>query len=112
MAYDKQFAEYVMAQLGMVAPVRSQGMFGGVGVWSDDHFFALIANDSVYFKVSDANRADFEEAGMKPFQYGDPPTVISYWQVPTAVLDEPEELAIWVQKAVDVARFAKLKKKN
>jgi TfoX/Sxy family transcriptional regulator of competence genes len=41
-------------------------MFGGVGIYAGNLFFALIADDTVYFKVDAATRPQFEERGMAP----------------------------------------------
>ena len=41
----------------MVPRIRSKSMFGGVGVYSGERFFALIDNDdTLFFKVDDATR--------------------------------------------------------
>jgi DNA transformation protein len=37
-------------------------MFGGVGIYSGDLFFALIADDTVYFKADDSTRPWAEKA--------------------------------------------------
>ena len=47
-------------------------MFGGVGIYAGELFFALIADDTVYFKVDQSNRPEFEARGMGPFRpYGE-----------------------------------------
>lgn len=87
-------------------------MFGGVGIYAGSFFFALIADDVVYFKVDDANRADFEARGMGPFRpYGETGEVMQYYEVPPDLLEEPEQLRAWAEKAVAVARRKKAKRK-
>lgn len=98
--------------LGAVVPIRTKAMFGGVGIYSEDLFFALIAEDKLYFKVSDLNRADYESAGMGPFFPYDSPTPMGYWEVPGAVQGNSDELRVWVDKALAVAEQAKRKKKR
>ena len=98
--------------LGAVVPIRTKAMFGGVGIYSEDLFFALIAEDKLYFKVSDLNRADYEAAGMGPFFPYDSPTPMGYWEVPGVVQDNADELRVWVDKALAVAEQAKRKKKR
>ena len=78
-------------------------MFGGVGIYSADLFFALIAEDKLYFKVDDTNRPDFEVAGMSPFYPYDSPTPMGYWELPPGVLEVEKDLAVWVDKALGVA---------
>lgn len=80
-------------------------MFGGVGVYAGDLFFALIDDNLVYFKVDDSNRPAFEARGMGPFMPGgEGGEVMQYYQVPEDVLEEPEELGSWMENAVAVAR--------
>ena len=79
-------------------------MFGGVGIYAGELFFALLADDTLYFKVDDSNRADFEAQGMGPFQpYGAEGEVMQYYQVPADLLEDPEALRPWAEKAIAVA---------
>ena len=111
MAVSAEFREYVLEQLERVEPVTSRRMFGGVGIYSRGLFFALIGGDSVYLKVDDTNRADFEAAGMGPFRpFGDQTLVIQYYELPAELLEEPDRLRPWVHKALDVARRKRLKR--
>ena len=111
MAVSKEFREYVLDQLGRVEPVTARSMFGGVGIYSGGLFFALIASESVYLKVDDTNRADFEAAGMGPFRpFGDQTLVIQYYELPAELLEEPDRLRPWVHKALDVARSKRRKR--
>ena len=114
MAVSPSFRTYVLDQLGRVATgIRSRGMFGGVGIYSGDLFFALIDDDTLYLKVDDGNRADFEAIGMGPFRpFGEDGEVMQYYEVPAELLDGGEQLGSWVMKAIDVARRAKRKKKR
>ncbi len=55
--YTSYIANDILSELG---DVNTRRMFGG-------HGFYL--NGKIYFKVTDRNRADYEEAGCEPFQY-------------------------------------------
>lgn len=80
-------------------------MFGGFGIYAGDLFFALIADDTLYFKVDDSNRRDYEALGMTAFQpYGPGSESMKYYQVPADLLDEPDALRPWAEKAISVAR--------
>ena len=89
-------------------------MFGGVGIYADKLFFALIADDTLYFKVDDSNRPDFEKVGMGPFHpYGEAGEVMQYYQVPADLLEDLEALRPWAEKAIAVAaRKAKGKRRG
>jgi DNA transformation protein and related proteins len=105
MAVSDDYREFALEQLGRVAPVTYRKMFGGVGVYSNGFFFALMDNDSLYFKVDDSNRGDFESRGMGPFMpFGDDSHVMGYYEVPAEVIEDTEILREWMTKAVQVAR--------
>jgi DNA transformation protein len=83
-------------------------MFGGVGIYAEEVFFALIADDALYLKVDDSNRFDFETRGMEPFRpYGEGGEEMGYYCVPEEVLEDADELRTWAEKAILVARRAK-----
>jgi DNA transformation protein len=111
MAVSAEYREFVLEQLGRVAPVTSRSMFGGVGIYSDGLFFALLDNDTLYLKVDDSNRGDFEAAGTGPFSpFGDPAMVMQYYELPADLLEDVDALRPWMFKALDVARAARKKK--
>ena len=112
MAVSPSYRAFVLDQLSRAAPgIRDRGMFGGVGIYSGDFFFALIDEDTLYLKVDDGNRADFEAVGMGPFRpFGEGGEVMQYYQLPAEVLEEPDRLTEWVAKAIDVARRARRRK--
>ena len=103
MAVRDSYREYVLEQLGRVRPVTWRKMFGGVGVYADDRFFALLDNDTLYFKTGATNRADFEGRGMPPFQpFGPGTKPMDYHELPGDVLENVAELPEWIAKAVAV----------
>ena len=88
--------------------IRARPMFGGVGIYSGEVFFALIADDTLYFKVDDSTRPEFEARGMGPFHpFGDAGGTMQYYQLPEDLLEDPEGLRPWAEKAVAVARKRK-----
>lgn len=106
MAVTPSFRAFVLEQLGRVAPrVRGRSMFGGVGIYAGELFYALIADDVLYFKVDDSNRGDFEARGMGPFRpYGETGEVMQYYRVPDDLLEDVDALRPWTEKAIAVAR--------
>lgn len=99
------FREFALEQLARVAPaIRSRRMFGGVGIYSSDRFFALIDDDVLYLKANDLNRGEFEAAGMAPFRpYGEGGETMSYYAVAADVLEDAEALEPWVERALSAA---------
>ena len=108
------FRAFVLEQLARTTSgVRARSMFGGVGIYSGDYFFALISDDTLYFKVDDTNRSDFVALGMGPFRpYGPSGEAMQYYAVPADVLEDAEALEPWVQRAIEVARRKKGRSKQ
>ncbi len=113
MAVSETYLGFVIDQLEGIGRVRSKRMFGGVGLYADELFFGLLANNGLYFKVDDTNRADFEARGMGPFRpFRDKPELqMGYYEVPADVIDEAEELVAWARRAMRVAAAAPRKVK-
>ena len=107
MAVSESYRDFVLEQLGRVTPVTAKSMFGGVGIYARELFFALIADDRLYFKVDDSTRPDFERLGMEPFQPFEQESSLGYYEVPADVLEDAGQLAPWLQRAIDVAAKAK-----
>jgi DNA transformation protein and related proteins len=108
MRVSEGFRAYVLEQLSAVPHLLARAMFGGVGLYADDLFFGIVAADTLYFKVDDRNRARYTAAGMPPFQpYSDRPMTMSYYQVPSGILEDPDELAAWAREAIEVASRAR-----
>jgi len=86
-------------------------MFGGVGLYSGEQFFGIVAADELFFKVDDVNRAAYEAAGSEPFRpVLDRPVSMSYWRVPIEVLEDAGELAVWARDAIRAADEASRRK--
>ena len=106
------FLEFVLDELGSIDDVSSRSMFGGVGLYAGSVFFAIIFRDIVYFKVDDKTRPAFVRAGMKPFKpFAGQPMTLQYYQVPTNVLEDAEELTMWAERAIAVASSKSRRKK-
>jgi DNA transformation protein len=114
MSVTPSYRTFVLEQVGRVAPnIRARGMFGGVGIYAGDLFFALIDNDVLYLKVDNSNRATFEARGMGPFlPGGEGGEVMQYYQLPEGELEDVEILKPWVESAIEVARRKKAGKKR
>ncbi len=108
MSVSQQYQDYVIEQLSTIGYVTAKKMFGGVGLYADGIFFALIANDTLYQKVDDTNRQDYESAGMDAFRpYPDKTRTMQYYEVPVEVLEDEEALNDWARKSIAVALRAK-----
>lgn len=113
MAVSAEYKAFVVEQLEPLGQVRIRNMFGGAGVYFDDLMFGLIAGETLFFKVDDRNRPDFEAEGMGPFLY-EPPSgkaiAMSYYELPERLYDDPDELVDWARKALNAALASKAAK--
>ncbi len=97
------FKNFVLDQLRGLGPVEAKRMFGGFGLYHRELFFAIIADDRLYFKTSEKTVSEYLEWGMRPFQTSSRQTLKNYYEVPADVLEDDERLAEWAQNAVEVA---------
>jgi DNA transformation protein len=75
-------------------------------VYAGDLFFAILVDDMLYLKVDEANRAEYEARGLKPFSYrmkGGRVAAMSYYPPPPEALEDPAIRREWVMKALDAA---------
>jgi DNA transformation protein len=110
-AFSSDFLAYVLDQLAALGGVGSRSMFGGVGLYCDELFFGLIADDTLYLRVDDANRGDYTARSMQPFRpYADRAQLsMSYYEAPAEVLENAAELIAWARRSVEVAMRAPAK---
>lgn len=101
------FRTFVLDQLEALGDVTPRSMFGGIGLYHRGVFFGLLARDTLFLKVGESNRADYERVGAPAFTpYPGRPSkgTMKYHAVPLAVLESAPELVAWARKAIAVAR--------
>jgi DNA transformation protein len=107
MAVSDDFVNYVLDQLSGWGKVTVRRMFGGAGLYREGRIFGVIAGNVAYLKVDHSTRGEFVKAGAAPFNsYPDKmkTNVSSYYEIPPEVLDHPQQLALWAQRAWEIAR--------
>src|SRR6478672_13014078 len=108
MPISEGYLTYVLDQLRPIVPVlRVRRMFGAVGLYATDLFFAVVDDDVLYLKVDDTTRPEYEARGMPPFRPFEMHASMNYSQLPEEILEERETLQLWTGRALDVARAAK-----
>jgi DNA transformation protein and related proteins len=114
MARSSEFVAFVLESLQPLRGVSARRMFGGFGIYKDGVMFALIAHDTLYFKVDDGNRAAYEDAGLPHFTYADKgkPIVMPYREAPPEGFDDRDILCAWAREAYAAALRAKKPKRN
>jgi DNA transformation protein len=105
MSVSSSYKTFVLEQLQVAGAVTAKAMFGGVGLYCRGLFFALIDDDTLYLKVDDTTRPEFERVGSQPFRpYGDGSQVMQYYELPAEILEDRAALGPWVERAIEVAR--------
>ena len=107
---NNQYADYILDLLEPLGNIKARTMFGGVGIYNNGIFFALITGNILYFKVDGTNRPKYEALGSKPFSYegnNGKRVTLSYWEVPGDILENRDQLSQWVELAVKAASQAK-----
>lgn len=100
--------DFIFEQLSGLGELRARKMFGGVGLYCDELFFALVGRGALYMKVDDSNRADYEARGCEAFRPDlEQPQSMNYFELPVEVLERREEALAWGRKSLEVARRAR-----
>ncbi|OGA97894.1 MAG: competence protein TfoX [Burkholderiales bacterium RIFCSPHIGHO2_12_FULL_69_20] len=94
---------HVMELLSALGRPRSRRMFGGHGLYVDDLFIALIADDTLFLKADDQACGAFARAGCRPFSYTGSTgqrTVMAYWSAPDDAMESPALMLPWARLAM------------
>ena len=103
------YLRWVLEQLSGAEGISFRRMFGAFGLYRNGVFFGIVSGDTLFFKVSDACRAEYESRGMARFRpYRDRPLVsMSYYEVPADVLEDAEECVRWAMRAAEAGATKK-----
>lgn len=112
MAVDQAFIDRVSELFAFLPELRTRRMFGALGVYSGELFFAVAGDGEVWLKVDDGNRARFEAAGAQPFTFTGKDgkiEVMSYRRMPEESWDDEDAARDWSRLALDAALRARAK---
>jgi len=97
---DQDFLEFVIDQMSGLTGVVSRRMFGAIGLYKGDVFFAVIDDGTLYFVTDESTRGRYIERGMGPFEYTPGKFLRTYYEVPVDVLENDRDLSEWANEAV------------
>ena len=115
MVASDSFAAFLREQLAPLGRVTMRRMFGKTGVFCDGLMFAMVTDDTLYFRVDDLNRAAFREAESSPplnYEKKGRTIDLSFWRAPERLFDEPDELVVWARAALAAARRVAAKRQR
>lgn len=96
---DESFNVFVREQLAGLSGIEFRRMFGGLGIYREQVFFGILHRGRLFFKTDDTTRSNYEAAGIGKFRPNAKQTLSAYYEVPTAVLENPGELCTWATLA-------------
>ena len=105
MAFSQDYLEFILEQLEDFGEIMHKKMFGGVGFYKEGIMFGGIMDGTLHLKVNEETRLDYEAEGMPSF-------MSSYFEVPIAIIEDRAALAVWADKAYQVAKALKKKGKK
>lgn len=97
------FVAHCLELLSVTGPARARRMFGGHGLYIDQHFVALIADGTLYLKADEAARPAFEAVGCRYFSYtsaGVRRAVMAWWSAPDDAMESPAQMLPWARLAM------------
>lgn len=109
-----EFVAHCSELLQPLGSVRSRRMFGGHGLYLDDFFIAIVADDQLFLKTDEQTRGRFEAEGCVPFCFPQKDGELvstSYFRPPEEALESPALMQPWARLALEAAlRAAQAKK--
>jgi len=115
-SFDADFIRDLFAQF---RPVTVRRMFSGAGLYCDGMMFGLVVRGTIYLKADEASIADFKREGSGPFTYTRGKKsgrrrehALPYWRLPDRLYDDPDELAVWAERALVIAQRQKVVPRN
>jgi len=109
MAVSDGLKDHLLELLAPLGDVTFRRMFGGGGLFIDGQMFGLVADERLFLKTDDHNRAEFEGRGLPPFVYetqNGKRAVMAYHEAPPDALEDGDSLWPWAQSAAEAARRA------
>ena len=103
---SETLAQFVIEQLAIDEPIVTRPLFGAIGLYRNGQVFAMAWKGSLYFKVDEASRKDYQAANSHALGYvseGMDLSLKSFGEVPADVIEDPEALREWARKAFEAA---------
>jgi DNA transformation protein len=105
MSVSAGYLDWLRESLAPLGAITVRRMFGGAGVQVDGHMIGIVVDDTLWFKVDDGNRAEFETRNLPRFHYErlGKTVAMNFYQPPEEALESPPELLRWARSAFSAA---------
>lgn len=106
------FIDHCLELLQALGLPRARRMFGGHGLYLDDLFVAIVADEQLFLKADADSCAAFEAAGCQPFTYlaRGKTMQMNYWSVPAEAMESIAQMQPWARLALEAALRARVAK--
>ena len=95
----------ILDALRAARPIESKAMFGGLRLYLDGVFMAVVDDDRLYLKVDPLTEPEYVARGMDVWSVSPK----AYRELPQDVLDDPEACGQWLDASRDAAIRRKAK---
>ncbi|MGY4308480.1 DNA transformation protein [Bradyrhizobium sp. USDA 4369] len=115
MVATSDYVEFLREQFAPLGSITIRRMFGKTGVFHDGAMLGMVADNTLYLRVDDDNRAMFAEAQSHPplsYRKNGVAIDLAFWRIPDRLFDEPDEFIDWSRAALAAARRAAAKRKK
>ena len=109
MAASKEFVGFVEELLAPLGALTTGTFFGGRDIRYHGLQFAWIIGSTLYLRVNDATRPEFEARDCQPFSYQTKKgevQVRKFYTAPDALFDDPGQMLAWARRAIESASGA------
>jgi DNA transformation protein and related proteins len=113
-ALDQSLIDWVTEAMEPIGSVTMRHMMGGATLYCDGTIFAIIADDSLWFKADKTSDTVWDEAGCARFTFdmNGKTGSMNYRRAPDDVYDDTDSLRLWGALALEAGRHAPAKKKK
>jgi len=104
MSASPPFVEHVRDLLSPIGALTDGKFFGGHAFKYRRVQFAMIMGSTLYFRVNDRTRREYELKGSKPFTYSTKKGVVQvrkYYAAPADLLENQEHFLTWARQAIE-----------
>lgn len=98
--------DWIEERLAAVPELEVRRLFSGVGIYSADVIFGIYWHGRLFLKVDASSVDDFLARGTEPFCPRPGQTLGRYYEVPSDVADDDDELLAWARRAIAAAQGA------
>ncbi len=105
MRTKSSLAIHVTEQLSFLGSISNRSIFGAVGIFIDDRLLGIVADEVLYLHTGPSNCDDYLSRGCRQFKpYPNAYDLTTdHHQVPDEIVNEPEQLKVWAERALRAA---------